>query len=181
MSILYIICCCILYRYNLFCTYLTSVVVVFSEVFKYIKDSWMDPYREKLVSAWTYKSINFHQNTTNRVEGTHARIKSLLKGHRNSLLELVLFVEQLVDKQYMAIKHKFEESLRKQFNDHKSQPLVEGLCKNVSIYAINLVMVEINRLENWSKSYGGACGCQLFTSCGLPCVCRIAEIDRKGN
>jgi hypothetical protein len=167
-------------RYNLF-RYTDTCVVVFSEIFQYIMESWMNPYKEKLVNAWTSKSYNFNQNTTNRVEGAHAQFKSYLKGNRNSLVELVVFVDQLVNKQWTSIKSKFEDSLRKQMNVHRSQLLLAGLILKVSHYALDLLMVEIDRMKEMSKSFKEACGCRLFTGMGLPCACRLAQLKRKGN
>lgn len=167
-------------RYNLF-RYTNTFVVVFSEIFQYIMESWMNPYKEKLVFAWTSKSYNFNQNTSNRVEGAHAQFKSHLKGNRNSLVELVTIIDQLVNKQWTSIKSKFEHSLRVQKNDHRSQPLLAGLILKVSHYALDLLMVEIYRIEEVSKSFKEGCGCRLFTSMGLPCACRLAKLKRKGN
>ena len=72
-----------------------------------MKNNWLDPYREKFVAAWTNMTLNFHQTTTNRVEGMHALMKSDLPSHRNSLARIVGFVDQMVEKQYMKIIRDF--------------------------------------------------------------------------
>ena len=145
-----------------------------------MKKSWLDPYREKFVAAWTYKTLNFHQTTTNRVEGMHALLKSHLPSHRNTLVKLVAFVDHMVEKQYTEIKRGFETSLRKVMNHHKAHPMLAYILRKVSIYAIELICFELRRKEDGLRAYGSTCGCQLFTSCGLPCACRLEKLEKNG-
>ena len=154
---------------------------VFSEVFEYTNDSWLEPYREKFVAAWTNRTLNFHQTTTNRVEGMHAILKKDLPSHRNTLVKLVKFVDKIVERQYTEIKRGFETSIRKVMNHHKKIPMLAMLLRNVSIFAIDLIAIELRRKELNLKSHGSTCGCQLFTSCGLPCACRLEELENNGT
>lgn len=141
----------------------------------------MVPYHEKFVTAWTSRMINFNQTTTNRVEGMHALIKSYLPSNRNSLAKIVGFVDLMVDKQYTEIKRAFESSIRKTMNHHKAQPLLRKLLRKVSLHALELLYLEIQRVEVSLRRYGTSCGCQLFTSCGLPCACRLEQLEREGD
>ncbi|KAK1410096.1 hypothetical protein QVD17_36629 [Tagetes erecta] len=143
------------------------------EVFEYVHDNWLKPYRQKFVSAWTNRTINFHQTTTNRVEGMHALFKKDLPSHRNSLVKLVKFVDRMVNRQYTEIKRAFEISIRKVMNHHRNVPMFAGVLRKMSIYAIDLLSIELKRKDLKLKKYGSTCGCQLFTSCGLPCACRL--------
>ena len=151
------------------------------EVFDYLKKSWLDPYREKFVSCWINQTINFRQTTTNRVESMHATLKSHFPSHRNTLDKLVLYVDHVVDRQYAEIRSSFETSLRKVMTHHKKQPMLAYILRKVSIYAIELLSMELKRKEDGLRAYGASCGCQLFTSCGLPCACRLEKLENKGN
>ena len=162
-------------------TQLTSFWLCFSEAFEYTMDSWLEPYRQKFVTAWTSRLINFHQTTTNRVEGMHSLLKSHFRGNRNSLAKIVGFVDQMVDRQYTEIRKGFETSLRKVMNHHKTQPLLRNLHRKVSLHALDLLYSEIKPVEVSLRRYGTSCGCQLHTSCGLPCACRLERLEREGN
>ncbi|KAM0018798.1 putative MULE transposase domain, FHY3/FAR1 family [Helianthus debilis subsp. tardiflorus] len=150
-------------------------------VFDYLMKSWLDPYREKFVSCWINKIINFHQTTTNRVEGMHATLKSQFPSHRNTLDKLVLYVDHVVDRQYAKIRSSFETSLRKVMKHHKDQPMLAYILRKVSIYVIELLSMELKRKEDRLRAYGASFGCQLFTSCGLPCACRLEMLENNGN
>ena len=125
--------------------------------------------------------INFHQTTTNRVEGMHALVKCYLSGNRNSLAKIVRSVDSMVDKQYTEIKKELESSIRKVMNHHKAQPLLRNLLGKVSLHCLDLLELEIQRVQNALRRYGTSCGCQLFSSCGLPCACRLERYEREGN
>jgi hypothetical protein len=143
--------------------------------------NWLVPYREKFVSAWTNRTLNFHQTTTNRVEGMHALLKKHLPNHRNSLVKIVDFIDLMVDKQYTVIKATFETSIRKVMNHHKADPMLANITRKVSLFAIDLIVNERKRAEGTLPFYGATCGCQLFTSCGLPCACRIEQLQKQGK
>ncbi|XP_074291362.1 PKS-NRPS hybrid synthetase cheA-like [Silene latifolia] len=57
---------------------------------KYLKETWLDLYKERFVSAWINNILHFGNVTTNRVEGAHASLKRLLKtsnGGFNTILK----------------------------------------------------------------------------------------------
>ena len=111
----------------------------------------------------------------------HATLKSHFPSHRNTLDKLVLYVDHVVAKQYAEIRSSFETSLRKVMTHHKNQPMLAYILRKVSIYAIELLSMELKRKEDGLRAYGASCGCQLFTSCGLPCACRLEKLENKGN
>ena len=53
----------------------------------YIKTTWLDPYKEKLVKAWVDQHPHFGNVVTSRVEGIHALLKSHLKKSTLDLFE----------------------------------------------------------------------------------------------
>jgi hypothetical protein len=45
---------------------------------RYLRNTWLDPYKEKLVKAWVNQHAHFGNVVTSRVEGIHAVLKSHL-------------------------------------------------------------------------------------------------------
>ncbi|KAJ0693866.1 putative FHY3/FAR1 family protein [Helianthus annuus] len=111
----------------------------------------------------------------------HATLKSHFPSHRNTLDKLVLYVDHVVDRQYAEIRSSFETSLRKVMTHHKNQPMLAYILRKISIYAIELLSMELKRKEDGLRAYGASCGCQLFTSCGLPCACRLEKMENNGQ
>ncbi|KAL2137775.1 hypothetical protein VTI28DRAFT_8314 [Corynascus sepedonium] len=53
----------------------------------YIKETWLIPYKEKLVSTWVDLQAHFGNTATSRVEGIHALLKSYLRRSTFDLFE----------------------------------------------------------------------------------------------
>ena len=53
----------------------------------YIKETWLLPYKEKLVSAWVDQQAHFGNTAISRVEGIHALLKSYLRRSTFDLFE----------------------------------------------------------------------------------------------
>ena len=51
----------------------------------------------------------------------------------------------------------------------------------VSIFAIEKIYKELQERKASMRTYGATCGCQLFTSCGLPCACRLEKLENEGD
>lgn len=47
-------------------------------VISYIKNEWLDSYKDRFVTAWTKHYKHFGNETTNRVESIHSQIKRWL-------------------------------------------------------------------------------------------------------
>ncbi|XP_058722241.1 uncharacterized protein LOC131594166 [Vicia villosa] len=52
---------------------------------KYVKETWLTPYKERFVSAWTNIVAHLGNTTTNRVESAHWRLKNMLTTSRGDL------------------------------------------------------------------------------------------------
>lgn len=57
------------------------------EEVRYIKTTWLTPFKEKLVKAWVDQSTHFGNTATSRVEGIHALLKSYLRRSTFDLFE----------------------------------------------------------------------------------------------
>lgn len=53
----------------------------------YVKEVWLEPYKEKIVKAWVDLNAHFGNVVTSRVEGVHALIKAYLKTSQLDLFE----------------------------------------------------------------------------------------------
>lgn len=138
------------------------------------------------VSAWTDKNLNFNQRTTNRVESQHANLKKYLKNANTSLDRVVDFVEEVVESQYVEIRLTFGTSLTKIMNPHRlvrncnGREIFAELYRKVSLKALDLMEKEVDRIRTLRKN-NETCTCQLYTSCGLPCACRLERMICEGN
>ncbi|KAI7751379.1 hypothetical protein M8C21_024241, partial [Ambrosia artemisiifolia] len=65
-------------------------------------------------------------------------------------------------------------------NNHKRLAFLYELRLNISIHALNLIENEFYQLQTL-RSFDATCGCQLYTSCGLVCACRLGRYINKGT
>ncbi|KAD4178869.1 hypothetical protein E3N88_27460 [Mikania micrantha] len=140
-------------------------------VIGYLQVTWLQKYKEMFVSAWIDKNRNFGQRTTNRVESQHSLLKKSLHATNNTLDNIVGHVIQIVKSQAEAINESFERSKIFRMAHHNDDQF-ELLKGNVSHVALDLLVGEKAKIQMLIAS-NSSCGCHLFTSCGLPCACRL--------
>jgi len=154
------------------------IVLPSAGVVEYINKNWLNPYKQMFVSCWISANLNFQEHTTNRVEGMHAKLKAYLRSHNSTLLQLVDFVDQIITSQEREIKKTFEDSLVVTMNHHKV-PWLDNLRGRVSLKALDLLVNEMNKFYHLRKG-SLSCRCQLHSSCGLPCACRLEKYEKTG-
>lgn len=142
-------------------------------------DTWLEDYKEYFVSAWTNQQHNFGQHTTNRVESQHANLKRYINTPNCSLDKLVGYVDEVIRAQTIALHESFETSLIKTMSDHRL-PLFDYIRGKVSHQCLDLLVVQLAKLHNMRK-WDLTCGCQIFTSCGIPCACRLEKYENTGR
>ncbi|KAI3816744.1 hypothetical protein L1987_16448 [Smallanthus sonchifolius] len=169
-----------IYQYNFNRLYERLYAAKRGRVIDYVTKNWLDPYKEKFVSAWSNRNLNFGQHTTNRVESQHSLLKSYLRNANSSLDRLVGFVDEIVSDQYYQLQFGFGTSLIRKMDSHIAIELFDNLHGKVSHKALDLIENEWYKLSNIRKQ-NATCGCQLFSSCGLPCACRLADIEATGG
>ncbi|KAI3802564.1 hypothetical protein L1987_30701 [Smallanthus sonchifolius] len=165
-----------IYQYNFNRLYERLYAAKRGRVIYYVTKNWLDPYKEKFVSAWSNKNLNFGQQTTNRVESQHSLLKSYLRNANSSLDRLVGFVDEIVTDQYYQLQFAFGTSLIRKMDSHIAIELFDNLHGKVSHKALNLLENEWYKLSHIRKQ-NATCGCQLFSSCGLSCACRLVSIE----
>ncbi|XP_038698755.1 uncharacterized protein LOC119996256 [Tripterygium wilfordii] len=138
----------------------------------YIETVWLTPYKEMFVSAWTDSYLHFGNQTTNRVESQHAKLKRYLGSTQSNLKSSVSFIHELIQNQISSIKASLEKSRNIIQYRFRTQHFQE-LWGFVSIYALDLISSEFERYEVVGQdSY--ACGCKYRKCYGLPCAHEIA-------
>ncbi|TYG86614.1 hypothetical protein ES288_A13G147600v1 [Gossypium darwinii] len=79
-------------------------------VLKYLDLMWLSKYKEMFVSVWIDRHLNFREQTTNRVESQHAKLKKYLCAKNSSIDKFVGCINQIVKSQLTSIYESFEKS-----------------------------------------------------------------------
>ncbi|XP_076888526.1 uncharacterized protein LOC143538976, partial [Bidens hawaiensis] len=124
------------------------------EAWYYIRDNWLVPYKEKLVSCWIDDRLNFGEHTTNRVEGQHANLKRYLPGSNNSLDSIAAFALEVVNSQMEDISATLEDS-RVRIKKYHKLTLFDKLHNRVSLFAIAKLDKELTLLDTLQDTGGG--------------------------
>lgn len=134
-------------------------------------------FQESIVSYWVDTHKNFSNYTTNRVESEHSLLKSNLKGKAN-MPRFLDCTEDILNAQVTAIKESFEQSRINRKHGHNLHilRLLQGF---VSEKALNIIVVEYKRLNDFGGDLS-RCGCKVFSSCGIPCACRLSVYLKNG-
>ncbi|GKB92835.1 hypothetical protein Tco_0965107 [Tanacetum coccineum] len=74
-----------------------------SGVIVYLNKYWLTQYKERFLAAWTEKFPHFRNQTTNRVESQHAKLKLYLDSAQSDLLTAVSYIHEVVNSQETAI------------------------------------------------------------------------------
>ncbi|GJY04913.1 FAR-RED impaired response 1-like protein [Tanacetum coccineum] len=132
----------------------------------YLNKYWLTQYKERFVAAWTDKFPHFGNQTTNRVESQHAKLKLYLDSAQSDLLTAVSYIHEVVNSQETAIHSSLEH--RKIVIRHRyNVPFFTNLNKHISLHILDILFEEYTRCVDGLVSE--ICECQLRTSYGLPC------------
>ncbi|XP_028071453.1 uncharacterized protein LOC114273835 [Camellia sinensis] len=159
---------------------LKSLLTEFSsypDAVNYVIDTWLVPYKEKFVAAWTDTCMYCGNVTTNLVESAHAKLKRQLGSCQISFQASFEKIHSLLEFQHIDIKASFEKSLTVVQHQFKPSQFRE-LQGNMSIFALEYLLVESKRANSISI-HVEACGCVLHHTYGLPCAYEIADYIRQ--
>ncbi|XP_028091889.1 uncharacterized protein LOC114292183 [Camellia sinensis] len=146
----------------------------YPDAVNYIMDTWLVPYKEKFVAAWTDTCMHYGNVTTNRVESAHAKLKRQLGLCQVSFEALFEKIHSLLELQHTDINSSFKKSLTVVQHQFKPSQFKE-LWGNVSISAL---LVESKRVNSIGIDVE-ACRCVLLYIHGLPCAHEIADYIRQ--
>ncbi|XP_028102684.1 uncharacterized protein LOC114301927 [Camellia sinensis] len=149
----------------------------YPDAVKYVMDTWLVPYKDKFVAAWTDTCMYCGNVTTNRAESAHAELKRQLGSCQVSFQASFEKIHSLLELQHTDIKASFEKSLTVVQHQFKPSQFRE-LRGNVSISALEYLLVESKRANSIGIDVE-ACGCVLRHTHGLPCAHEIADYIRQ--
>ena len=134
----------------------------------YIKETWLLPYKEKLVTAWVDQKAHFGNTATSRVEGIHALLKSYLRRWTFDLFEAWKAIR-------LALNHQLSELRSNQAKQQIRTPLQldKAIYRNVQGWVSHQALrkVEEQRQLKWKVPPPSPTCTGTFTRVyGLPCV-----------
>ncbi|TYG80125.1 hypothetical protein ES288_D02G191700v1 [Gossypium darwinii] len=141
-------------------------------VLKYLDQMWLSKYKEMFVSGWIDRHLNFGEQTTNRVESQHAKLKKYLCAKNSSLEKFVGCIDQILKSQLTSIYESFENS-RIVLKHRHNLPCFRLLRGFMTLEAQDILEGELQRSSRHQLDSSN-CGCKLRHSCGLPCACMLS-------
>jgi hypothetical protein len=141
----------------------------------YVKETWLDLYKEKLVKSWVDQHPHFGSVVTSRVEGIHALLKSHLKKSTLDLFEAWRAIKQ-------ALANQLAELRSNQAKQHLRMPIeLSGSMYSIVRGWIShqaLRKVEEQRKRSLQKDMPPCTG--IFSrSHGLPCAHKLKELEEQ--
>ncbi|XP_058768863.1 uncharacterized protein LOC131642659 [Vicia villosa] len=145
----------------------------------YVNDTWLTPHKHRFVEAWINQVLHLGNNTTNRVESAHWKLKQMLE---NSLGDLCKCWEAMNDNikiQASNIRASFQKSFYEVEHAHTS-PFYSNLRGLVSRAALRQIAEEWLR-TNMVGTDTQKCGCTHKKVYGLPCACELGRYTLSGD
>ncbi|XP_028081232.1 uncharacterized protein LOC114282693 [Camellia sinensis] len=149
----------------------------YPDTVNYVMNTWLVPYKEKFVAAWTDTCMHCGNVTTNWAESADAKLKRQLGSCQVSFQASFEKMHSLLELQHTDIKASFEKSLTVVQHQFKPSQFKE-LQGNVSISALEYLLVESKRANSIGID-AEACGCVLRRTHDLPCAHEIADYIRQ--
>lgn len=147
------------------------------EEIAYMKKTWLEPYKEKLVKAWVDQHMHFGNTATSRVEGIHALLKSYLKTSKYDLFDVWRSIKHAVENQLSELQSTQARQHTRKPTEHLSSDLFSAIHGWVSHEAIKKVEEQRKLLEKTDPPVSLVCTKTFTRSYGLPCVHKIKSLQ----
>ncbi|MCL7032996.1 hypothetical protein MKW94_024657, partial [Papaver nudicaule] len=92
----------------------------------YVKDAWLNPFKDRFVAAWTDLYVHLGNTSTNRAEGAHLRLKKQLNAANYGIQGMWKAMHPSISLQFTDIKASFEVSKKELQERHK-----DGILRNI--------------------------------------------------
>ncbi|XP_052208410.1 protein FAR-RED IMPAIRED RESPONSE 1-like [Diospyros lotus] len=158
---------------------LTVEYHIYDNALDYVRNAWLNNYKEKFVAAWTNKIMHFGNVTTNRAESAHAKLKRHLGSSQGDFESSWTIINSLIELQHTEIKGSFEKSLTLVQHNFKPE-IFRELRGIISRNAMNMVLKETQIAQKIGVDKI-SCGCVIRSTHGLPCAHEIAEFIIQGR
>ncbi|XP_022025181.1 uncharacterized protein LOC110925532 [Helianthus annuus] len=152
---------------------LQSMLIHHQDVLDYLNSTWLNKYKEMFVFVWTNECLHFGNQTTNRVESQHAKLKRFLNLANCTLDKFIGHVDEVVNSQYTIVKDSFEKSRTVVMHKH-NLPMLKLLRGFISHEALDIIIAE----RRLNRSH---CRCQVRKCYALPCACEISKYKKAGQ
>lgn len=146
----------------------------------YVRTTWLDPYKVKLVKAWVDQHYHFGDTATSRVEGIHALLKSHLQKSTLDLFEAWRAMKQALMNQLSELK---SNQARQQMRTpiELSGPLYSVVRGWVSHEALRKVEEQRKLIDNKDQPLSPICTKTFKKSHGLPCVHDLMNLQERNG
>ncbi|KAK6207460.1 hypothetical protein QIS74_00794 [Colletotrichum tabaci] len=141
---------------------------------EYVVNTWLNPWRAKIVAAWVNKVTHFGHVTTSIVESSHASLKTRIccrTGDLRSVFDkLVVFWAEQAER-----ISSYERRQRAKVLSSACANLFHGIRQHVNPRALRLLSDELRRLATkgkaglYEKPKGACSPCWIQVTHGLPC------------
>ncbi|KAK3204894.1 hypothetical protein Dsin_018940 [Dipteronia sinensis] len=148
----------------------------YSIALDYVKQTWLDKYKEKFTAAWTDLVMHLGNSTTNRAESSYSQLKRQLGSSQGNFLTSWTKIHGLLQLQHNEIKASFERSLTLVQHSFKPSDFKE-LRGFVSRNALNMVLDEYGRVD----SNDSICSCVVRLTHWLSCAHEISGHKQEGQ
>ena len=146
----------------------------------YIKKTWLQPYKEKLVKAWVDQHTHFGNVVTSRVEGIHALLKSYLKTSKFDLFDVWRIIKHAIENQLAELQSMQARQQTRKPTEHIGGGLFSALYGWVSHEAMKKVEEQRKLLDTPKPLVSSTCTGAFTRSYGLPCAHKIKSLQ-DGN
>ncbi|XP_052198258.1 uncharacterized protein LOC127805543 [Diospyros lotus] len=158
---------------------LTVEYHIYDNALDYVRNAWLNNYKEKFVATWTNKIMHFRNVTTNRAESAYAKLKRHLGSSQGDFESSWTIINSLIELQHTEIKGSFEKSLTLVQHNFKPE-IFRELRGIISRNAMNMVLKETQIAQKIGVDKI-SCGCVIRSTHGLPCAHEIAEFIIQGR
>ncbi|XP_057532896.1 protein FAR1-RELATED SEQUENCE 11-like [Amaranthus tricolor] len=128
--------------------------------------------RNLCVRAWTNDCFHLGNQITSRVEIQHSSFKYYLGSSNCSFDTLFKRAHAQITNQQVRIQQALQESMTSVARSMR-QHFFRPLYRHVSIYALEHLQLEYNRMLELGDFVFNKCGCVLQQNHGLPCACYL--------
>jgi hypothetical protein len=153
---------------------------IFSDIIKYLDQTWILPYKENFVSYWINQYQHLGGHTSSRVEGSHSAIKSYMNISTGDLMLAKENIELAIKKQLREYQEKLATEKSKILHPINNV-FFSNVFKRASFYSLKKIEKEYQKSLNCENQPLGICRQYLWTVFGLPCSHIIKTLQENNE
>ncbi|XP_026399048.1 uncharacterized protein LOC113294891 [Papaver somniferum] len=134
----------------------------------YVTTTWLKPYKEKFVYAWTNEVKHFDNVATSRVESAHHKLKLYLGSSGGTFLSCWIKGHIKHENEFVGVVENFEKSATQTMHEHMEYPMLKEIQNFVSHKAISYLIDEFRSAELVKNGF--PCDHVKRKTLGIPCA-----------